>query len=125
MMSVDLDEFFPIGKHKGKSWDQVPLDYLEWAMANLTSKPEIVEKCRRQIEMRSESQEQPGTESDPAEPTMGECARQITNAKTLDELKKTRDFIPAKHWTGVQKFYETRLKEIGGNDEDFDDDIPF
>lgn len=119
----DLDEKFPIGKHKGKPWDQVPLDYLEWAVANLTSKPEIVEKCRQQIEMRTDSDDQP--EADPAEPTMAECARAITDAKTLEDLTKTREFIPDKHWTGVQNFYEQRRKEISGQGEDFDDDIPF
>ena len=119
----NLDEFFPIGKHKGKPWDQVPLDYLEWAVANLDSKPEVVERCKKQIEMRSESQ-QPAP-ADDGEPTMAECARAITNAKSLEDLQKTRSVMPDKHWTGLQKFYEQRTRELGGGTEDFDDDIPF
>lgn len=34
---IDAAKFFPFGKHKGQPWSDVPLDYLEWALANMNN----------------------------------------------------------------------------------------
>lgn len=34
---IDETKFFPFGKHKGQPWSDVPLDYLEWALANMNN----------------------------------------------------------------------------------------
>lgn len=112
----DIDEFFPVGKHKGERWDAVPLDYLEWVVANLTDKPDIVERARKQIDARLESDDQAAQaeNGDPAEPTLSECARLITNAKTSEELATGWKLVPDKHREGVQTYYETRKAELAG-----------
>ncbi len=106
----DVDEFFPIGKHKGKPWDQVPLDYLEWVVANLTDKPDIVERAKVQLEARTESQEEEPHEE--GELSMAECARTITAAKTFDELTRFWPLVPEKHRDGLAAFFETRKGEL-------------
>ena len=122
---TDVDEFFPIGKHKGQPWDQVPLDYLEWAVANLTEKPDIVARCKQQIELRSDSQEaEPAAEE--GQLTLAECARTITGMKHHSELVKFWDLVPDKFRTSLAKFYETRLGELSGKPAPAkDDDAPF
>ncbi len=106
----DIDEFFPIGKHKGKPWDQVPLDYLEWVVSNLTDKPDIVERAKQQIDARGDSDDLPPEEE--GELTMAECARTITNAKRVDELEKFWPLVPERHRKGLVNFYETRKTEL-------------
>lgn len=41
----------PFGKHKGKAFDEVPLDYLEWVAKNSFVK-EVSNRCRREIARR-------------------------------------------------------------------------
>lgn len=116
----DLDEFYPIGKWKGHRWDDVPLDYLEWAAANLTEKPDIVAKCKEQITARLDSDDQKAQAeagANAGEPTMAECARWITNAKTADELAETWSMTPEKHRGGLEGFHATRLGELTGDDK--------
>jgi len=122
----DVDEFFPIGKHKGKPWDQVPLDYLEWVVANLTDKPDIVKRARQQIDARLDSDDQPPAE--PGEPTMAECAKWITDATHSDKLAELWEMVPDKHREGLKGFHETRRQELLGNDKrkpQTGDDNPF
>lgn len=122
----DVDEFFPIGKHKGKPWDQVPLDYLEWVVANLTDKPDIVSRAQRQLEARGDSQET-GDEPEAGELTMAECARQITNAKRFEELEKLWAIVPDRHREGLVNWYEARRDELSGKGKPApaDDGVPF
>ena len=121
----DVDEFFPIGKHKGKPWDQVPLDYLEWVVANLTDKPDIVSRAQRQLEARGDSQEAP--EAEAGELTMAECARQITNATRFEELEKLWAIVPDRHREGLVNWYEARRDELSGKGKPApaDDGVPF
>lgn len=109
--ATNIDEFFPVGKHKGKPWDQVPLDYLEWCVGNLTDKPDIIARCKQQIDARSEM-DTPAPDTS-GEPTMAECARWITNAKTVDELTDAWSLVPAKHSDGLTPFFNTRKGELG------------
>lgn len=109
--AANLDEFFPIGKHKGQPWDQVPLDYLEWAVANLTEKPDVVARCKQQLELRMAA-------DDPSPPpegelSMAECARGITHAKTSKELADIWSLVPDKHRDGLAAYYATRNTELG------------
>ncbi|MCK5495629.1 MAG: ERF family protein, partial [Hyphomicrobiaceae bacterium] len=109
--ATNVDEFFPVGKHKGQPWDQVPLDYLEWCVGNLTDKPDIIARCKKQIEARSAMDEPaPSVEG---EPTLAECARWITNAKGKTELADAWSMVPAKFQTSLDAFYNTRKDELG------------
>lgn len=126
----DLDQFFPIGKWKGKPWDQVPLDYLEWAAANLDDKPDVVAKCKEHIAARMDSDDQQAQAEAGAEGemSMAECARGITNATHVDKLAELWGLVPDKHRDGLEAFYNTRRDELMGNDKrgpDQDDDAPF
>jgi len=114
--ATDIDQFFPVGKHKGEPWDAVPLDYLEWVVANLTDKPEIVERARRQLDARLESDDQAAQadNGDPAQPTLAECARWITDAKTTAGLADAWKLVPAKHRQGLEGFKNTRKAELAG-----------
>lgn len=109
--AADIDEFFPIGKHKGERWDAVPLDYLEWAVANLSEKPDIVERAQAQIDARLDSMDQ--SPADDGELTMAECARGMTQAKTLDDLVDVWTLVPDKHRDGLAAFHATRERELG------------
>jgi len=125
---TDLDEFYPIGKWKGHRWDDVPLDYLEWAVANLTEKPDIVAKCKEQITARLDSDDQKAQAAagSEGEPSMAECARWITGAKTADELAETWSLTPEKHRDGLKGYHATRLGELNGNDKrGAEDKAPF
>lgn len=113
---TDVDEFFPIGKHKGKPWDQVPLDYLEWVVSNLTDKPDIVERAQKQIDARLDSQE--ADKGEDVGPSMADCARSITMAKRYSELQEVWSIIPDHHRKGLEKFYETRKRELSRADDD-------
>jgi hypothetical protein len=42
----------PIGKHKGVQWRDVPSDYLEWVVRELTGKPDIVEAASNELTRR-------------------------------------------------------------------------
>jgi hypothetical protein len=108
--STNLGEFFPVGKHKGDKWDDVPVDYLEWCIANLTDKPDIVAKCQQHVDARLHVDAPAPDES--GEPTMAECARWITNAKTVEELTEAWSLVPAKHSDGLTPFYNTRKGEL-------------
>lgn len=122
----DIDEFFPVGKHKGERWDQVPLDYLEWAAANMEKRPDVVAKCKEQIRLRMDSQEaEPAAEEGAL--TMAECARTIANMKHHTELAKFWELVPDKFRTSLAKYYDTRLAELSGKSvaKGEDDDAPF
>jgi hypothetical protein len=121
----DVDEFFPVGKHKGEKWDAVPLDYLEWVVGNMTKRPDVVEKAKQQIELRGQSQEaEPAAEEGGL--TMAECARTIANAKRHDELVKFWALVPEKFRTSLAKYYEAREAELSGKSvANEDDDAPF
>ena len=108
--ATNVDEFFPVGKHKGAKWDDVPLDYLEWCVANLTDKPDIIARCKQQIDARIDMD--PPAPDPSGEPTMAECARWITIAKTLDALNEAWSLVPAKHSDGLTPFYNTRKTEL-------------
>lgn len=108
----DLDEFFPIGKHKGEKWDAVPLDYLEWAVANLTEKPDIVKRCQEQIDARIDSQEPNPPHVEPGELSMAECARGISQAKTAKELADIWTLVPERFVTSLATYHETRVTEL-------------
>lgn len=110
--ATDLDEFFPIGKHKGERWDAVPLDYLEWAVANLTEKPDIVARCKEQIGRRGEMHDP--TPAPEGELTMAECARGITQAQDAKALAEVWGLVPDKHRDGLAAFHETRATELAG-----------
>lgn len=110
--ATDLDEFFPIGKHKGQPWDQVPLDYLEWAVANLTEKPDVVARCKLQIERRGEMHDPaPAPEG---ELTMADCARGIAQAQDAKALAEVWSLVPEKHRDGLADFHATRASELAG-----------
>lgn len=49
-----LPETCPIGRHKGKRWRDIPTGSLEWFVANLTDKPDIVEAATRELKRRAE-----------------------------------------------------------------------
>jgi ERF superfamily len=121
----DIDEFFPVGKHKGERWDSVPLDYLEWVVANMEKRPDVVAKAKEQIQLRGQSQE-----AEPAavegELSMAECARTIANAKRHDELTKFWPLVPERFRVSLAKYYETRVAELSGKTATkADDDVPF
>jgi len=109
---TDIDEFFPVGKWKGYKWDQVPLDYLEWAAGNMTDKADIVAKCKEQIELRIDA-DQPAPDVE-GELTMAECARAITGAKTAKELSDIWSLVPEKHVDGLAAWHATRQTELKG-----------
>lgn len=108
--AADTDEFFPVGKHKGDRWDAVPLDYLEWVVANMTNKPDIVKRAKEQIDARLDSDNIP--DDDDAELSMAECARGITQAKTPDELADIWTLVPDKHRDGLAAYHATRQNEL-------------
>jgi hypothetical protein len=42
----------PIGKHKGALWRDVPSNYLEWVVRELTGKPDLVEAASKELARR-------------------------------------------------------------------------
>lgn len=115
--ATDLDQFCPIGKHKGCRWEQVPPDYLEWMIANLDDKPDIVAKAKHVLESRFTDDTNPDDVVDEGELTMAECARAITNATHVDKLDELWKTVPDKHREGLEAFYKTRRDELMGNDK--------
>lgn len=122
-----LETTCPIGKHKGQPWDQVPLDYLEWMVSNLTDKDDIVERAKRAMNDRLDSQDQkPQQDAEASEPTMADCARNITQAKRHGDLVELWAIVPEKHKDGLRGFYETRKRELStGAADSTDDGNPF
>ena len=115
----DLDQFCPIGKHKGCRWEQVPPDYLEWMVANLDDKPDIVDKAKSVLADRfpaEEDKNQDDAETE-TELTMAECARSITGATHVDKLDDLWKVVPEKHRDGLEAFYKTRRDELMGKDK--------
>jgi len=130
--AADLDEFFPVGKWKGQRWDAVDLDYLEWAAANLTDKPDIVAKCKEQIAARldSDDQQAQAQAGDGFKMSTSDAARGIAAAKDAASLAKFWDTVPDKAREGTEAFYKTRAAELTGNDKrgpdsPDDDGVPF
>jgi len=98
---------------------KAPLDYLEWVVSNLTDKPDIVERARKQLDARLDSQEaEAGDDAQDAGPSMADCARSITMAKRYSELEEIWSIVPEEHRKGLAKFYETRKRELSRADEE-------
>ena len=130
--AADLDEFFPIGKWKGHRWDEVPLDYLEWAAANLTDKEDIVAACKKAMAARLDSDDQRAhaeAEAAGSSMTTAEAARGIAAATDAAGLAKFWDSVPEKARGGTEAFYKTRAAELTGDDkrgpDDTEDGAPF
>ena len=46
---INIETHCPIGKHRGDPWAEVPLDYLEWVLANLSNmEPGLVKRIERE-----------------------------------------------------------------------------
>lgn len=108
--ATDIDEFFPVGKHKGDRWDAVPLDYLEWVVDNMGKRPDVQKRAQEQIDARLNVD--PPAPADDGEPTMAECARSVTNAKTAQELADVWSIVPDKHRDGLAAYHATRQTEL-------------
>lgn len=127
----DLETLCPIGKHKGKPWDQVPIDYLEWMASNLADKPDIVERAKRARDDRvnSDDQQAQADAAEGGEMKPSEAARGITNAVDAAALARFWDTVPEHTRESVEAFYKTRAAELSGNDrrgpDSKDDDNPF
>lgn len=127
----DLETLCPIGKHKGQPWDQVPIDYLEWMVANLEDKPDIVERAKRARDDRINSDDQRAQAEAGSTPKMtaADAARGIAAATDPAKLAAFWDTVPESARTATVNFYKTRAAELTGNDkrgaDTPDDDVPF
>ncbi len=87
----------PIGKEwKGVPWTEVDSGFLEWIIAKIDDKPDIVAAAQKEWESRSVETEgaterRNQTRLDTPGKSMADYARAITNATTVDQLTVIRD----------------------------------
>lgn len=109
----------PIGREwKGKPWEEVDDGFLNWIIQTIDDKPDLVARARKELEGRSvESQEASARRLDAriqvGGKKVGDYARELTQAKTLDQVVAIQDELPPEFEPALRSFIRTRLEELG------------
>lgn len=113
-----IEEFCPIGREwKGKPWNKVDDGFLKWIVEHIDDKPEIRAAAQKELDNRAGNAGQDVgqriTQINVGGKKVGDYARELTQAKTLDQVIQIRDDIPPEFEPALRTFIAAREKELG------------
>jgi hypothetical protein len=113
-----LSTHCPIGKEwRGQPWELVDVGFLEWILMKIDDKPDLVARARKELENRSvENQDAADRRLDAKINTgkkVSDYAREIAEAKNLDQLTVIKDELPDDFEPSLRGFIQTREAELG------------
>ena len=115
----------PIGKEwKGKEWSEVDEGFLKWIAENITDKPDLVKRALKELGSRSVQTDEVKTQKkerkidkavdqDQGEKKLADYAREITAARSLDQIILIKETLPEKWEPALRAYLQTREKELG------------
>ena len=109
----------PIGKEwRGVPWEEVETGFIEWIAMKIDDKPDLVERAREELRKRHtepEDADQRRRDDRVADngKSLGDYAREIGNATTVDALLAIQDELPEKFEPGLRNYLNSRLNELG------------
>ncbi len=109
---INIETHCPLGKHKGKRWADVPADYLEWMITEMTDKPDLVRRAQRALDDASNTPEHPERPPEAGNRSLADAARELSMAATLSALESVWDGIDEQQRVPLRGTYQLRLKEL-------------
>lgn len=113
-----LETHCPIGREwKNTPWDQVEDSFLYWIVNNIDDKPDLAARAKRALADRSvDSQERVARRAEARKnpgKKLADWARDLTMAKSYDELVAITDDLPPEFEPSLRKYIQTRGNELG------------
>lgn len=111
----------PIGKEwKGQPWELVDEGFLDWIIMKIDDKPDILEAAKKEkfrrypedvaaVEDRAERNTTRGS----AGKKLADYARELGEAKNIDQIQVIKDELPADYEPGLRNYIASREEELG------------
>jgi len=113
-----LSTHCPIGREwKGTPWEEVDDGFLNWIISKIDDKPDLRDRALKELESRSvetpEAAERRVSAKMGTNKKIGDFARELSLAKTLDQLIAITDELPDEFEPGLRAFITEREAELG------------
>jgi hypothetical protein len=113
--NINMETHCPIGKWKGRRWEDVDRGYIEWLIANIDDKPDLIARAKRALADHvgdDPNAERPARPKESGSPELASCARALTMAKTIADLESAWNATPEKFRVPLRSTYKARSLEL-------------
>lgn len=116
--SADGQDLFPFGKHKGVPWAMLDVGFLQWVIDEITNKPEVVARAKRELTARKQEikQDAPAHIDDEhtsqAQMKLPDLIRAISKVDSISNLENLYRSCPDGQKPKIQGLCAQRKQEI-------------